>query len=84
MIERDKLAALQAENTRLIALLDGHGIEVALILQPDIIAESRCPFAIKHHQFGQTFRLADGFFVIGDRLFGFGDRGILTLEHIGP
>jgi len=27
MIERDPLAALQAENARLIALLDGHGIE---------------------------------------------------------
>ena len=27
MIERDQLAALQGENARLIALLDGHGIE---------------------------------------------------------
>lgn len=27
MSERDQLAALQAENARLIALLDGHGIE---------------------------------------------------------
>jgi hypothetical protein len=27
MIERDQLAALQAENARLVALLKGHGIE---------------------------------------------------------
>lgn len=28
--------------------------------------------------------LGNGFHVIGDRLFGFGDRGVLILEHIGP
>ena len=33
MIERDQLAAMQAENARLIALLDGHGIEWRLPLQ---------------------------------------------------
>ena len=27
MIERDKFAALQGENARLIALLEAHGIE---------------------------------------------------------
>ena len=34
MIERDQLAALQEENARLIALLDGHGIEWRLTPQP--------------------------------------------------
>lgn len=34
MIERNQLAALQAENVRLIALLDGHCIEWRLPLEP--------------------------------------------------
>jgi hypothetical protein len=34
MIESDQLAALQAENVRLIALLEGHGIEWRLTPQP--------------------------------------------------
>ncbi len=34
MIERDPLVALQAENTRLIALLEDHGIEWRLTPQP--------------------------------------------------
>lgn len=34
MIERDQLAALQGENARLIALLDGHGIEWRLPPEP--------------------------------------------------
>lgn len=34
MSERDQLAALQTENVRLIALLDGHGIEWRLPPEP--------------------------------------------------
>ncbi len=34
MIERDPLAALQAETARLIALLDGHGIEWRMPPEP--------------------------------------------------
>ena len=34
MSERDQLAALQAENARLVALLDGHGIEWRLPPEP--------------------------------------------------
>ena len=34
MIERDPLATLRAENARLIALLDGHGIEWRLPPEP--------------------------------------------------
>ena len=34
MIERDQLAVLQGENARLIALLDGRGIEWRLTPQP--------------------------------------------------
>ena len=34
MSERDQLAALQGENARLIALLDGHGIEWRLPPEP--------------------------------------------------
>ncbi|MBB5445635.1 hypothetical protein HDG38_004267 [Paraburkholderia sp. WSM4177] len=34
MTDRDLMAALQAENARLIALLDAHGIEWRLHLKP--------------------------------------------------
>ena len=34
MIDRDTLASLQSENARLIALLDGHGIEWRLQQNP--------------------------------------------------
>ena len=37
------------------------GVEVALILQTDIVAEARRPLAEKYHQLGQALRLAGGF-----------------------
>ncbi len=42
MIERDRLAALQIENARLIALLEDHGIEWGLPPEP-ISPESAPP-----------------------------------------
>jgi hypothetical protein len=59
-------------------------IEVAFILQTNFHAETRCTLAIEDHKLGQSFRMVDGIFVIGDGLFSFGNRGVLILEHIVP
>ncbi len=65
MIEREQLAALQTENARLLALLDGHGIEWRLPLEPPPIgpvlpapepAPSRFSTAEKVALFRRLFR----------------------------
>jgi hypothetical protein len=65
MIEREQLAALQTENARLLALLDGHGIEWRLPPEPPPIgpvlpapepAPSRFSTAEKVALFRRLFR----------------------------
>ena len=59
-------------------------IEVAVILIPDVVAESGGAFAVEHHQLRESGRFADSFFVTGDRLFGFHDGRILVPQYIRP
>jgi len=59
-------------------------VEVSFVLQADIVTETRRPFAVKHHQIGETRRLSDRLLIVRDRLLGFGDRRGLILEHIRP
>lgn len=60
MTDRDELVALQAENLRLIALLDAHGIEWRPHLSPVVVARepesSRLSTAEKVALFRRLFR----------------------------
>jgi len=59
-------------------------IKVAVLLIPDIAAESRSAFAVENHQLRESGRFADSFSVTGDRLFGFHDGRILVPQYIRP
>ena len=60
------------------------GIEVAVILIPDVAAEPGSAFAVENHQLRESGRFADSFSVTGDRLFGFHDGRILVSQYIRP
>jgi predicted ThiF/HesA family dinucleotide-utilizing enzyme len=58
--------------------------EVGVVIIADIVTKPSSPFAIENHQLCQSSGIADSFSVIGNGLFGFGDRRVLSAQYVRP
>jgi hypothetical protein len=83
--EHERVAVRFRELTGNLESLFEHAdqrTEVAFILVAKLVAETRCIFAIKNHQLGESGWFANSLAVSGNGLFGLGNRRIPVSQHI--